>query len=108
MLCVDTLACFVVVVFVEFKADKVPFLLDARHGGRAATHAVVKDGVAIVGIGAHEIAQQVHRLLGWMPILAMGGILCTDIWRKYYHIQRETQSFRVWIVLQHALLSIVL
>ena len=48
MLCVDTLAGFVVVVFVEFKADKVPLLLDARHGGRAATHERVEDGLAFV------------------------------------------------------------
>ena len=70
-LCFDTLAGFVVVVFVEFKADKVPLLLNARHGGRAATHAVVKDGVALVGIGAHEVAQQVHRLLGGMPSITL-------------------------------------
>ena len=75
MLCVDTLACFVVVVFVEFKSDKVPFLLDARHGGRAATHAVVKDGVSLVGIGADEVSDERNGLLRRMETVGVLGIL---------------------------------
>ena len=74
-LCVDTLAGFVVVVFVEFKADKVPFLLDARHGGRAATHAVVKDGVALVGLGAHEVSDERNGLLRRMKAVSVFDIL---------------------------------
>ena len=39
-------------------------LFDACDRSCAAAHAVVEDGVALVGVGADEIAQQINGLLG--------------------------------------------
>ena len=61
----------------------MPFLLNARHGGRAATHAVVKDGVALVGIGAHEVSDERNGLL------------------------RRVKAIRVFSILQHIGLAIL-
>ena len=44
----------------------MPTFLDASDGGRAAAHTVVQHGVALVGVGQNEVAQQVNGLLGGM------------------------------------------
>ena len=62
--CVNSFASLVVILFVQFEADEVPLFFDARHGGRSAAHAVVEDGVALVAVGADEVSQQIHGLLG--------------------------------------------
>ena len=61
---VDTLAGFVVVVFVEFKPDKVPLLLNARHGGRAATHEMVKDCLTFLAAVHNKRLNDIKRLYG--------------------------------------------
>ena len=62
----DTFASLFVIIFVKFKADKVPLLLDAGNGGSSAAHAVVKDGIALVGVGADEIGKQFDWFLRGM------------------------------------------
>ena len=61
---INASAGLVVIVLVQFEADEVPLFFDARHRRRSAAHAVVENRVAFVGIGADEVSQQVHRLLG--------------------------------------------
>lgn len=69
MLRVDALAGFVVILFVELEADEVPLFFDARDCGRSAAHAIIQNRVAFVAVGADEVAQQVHRLLGGVELL---------------------------------------
>ena len=70
---INASASFVEVVLIQFKADVVPLFLDARDGGRSAAHAVVENRVAFVGIGADEVSQQVHRLLGGVEGVGIGS-----------------------------------
>ena len=63
-LCVNALARLVEILFVELKSDKMALLTYAGDRRCAAAHAVVEDGVALVGVGSDEIAQQIHGLLG--------------------------------------------
>ena len=65
---INALARLVVIVLVQFEANEVPLFLDARDGSRSAAHAVVENRVAFVGIGADEVSQQVHRLLGGVEL----------------------------------------
>ena len=69
---INASASLVVIVLVQLEANEVPLFLDARDGSRSAAHAIVENRVAFVGIGADEVSQQVHRLLGGVPsVLAM-------------------------------------
>ena len=62
--CCNALARLVEILFVELESDKMALLTYAGDRRCAAAHAVVEDGVALVGVGADEIAQQIHGLLG--------------------------------------------
>ena len=65
---INALACLVKILFVQLEADKMPLFLDARDGGRSAAHAVVENRVALVAVGADEVPQQVHGLLGGVQL----------------------------------------
>ena len=69
MFCFDAFGCFVEIVFIELESDEVAFLFDASHGGSAGAHAVVKYGVALVGVGADEVADEADGLLGGVPTI---------------------------------------
>ncbi len=72
---VDALASLVEVFLVQFKSDKVAFLLDTSDGGCAAAHAVVEHGVALVCVGQDKLAEQVNGLLrGVNTIITVPGL----------------------------------
>ena len=66
------------ILLVFFKAYKMPFLPYARHSGSAAPRTVVKHRVALVGVGQHEVAQQVNGLLG--------GVKCVLVFPITAHV----------------------
>ena len=71
---INASASLVVIVLVQFEADEVPLLLDARHRRRSAAHAVVENRVAFVGIGADEVSDECHGFLRRMEAVGVLGI----------------------------------
>ena len=69
MLCAYPLAGFVEILLVELEADEVSLFLDAGDCRRPAAHAIIQNRVAFVAVGADEVSQQIHGLLGGMKLL---------------------------------------
>ena len=66
---INALARLVKILFVQLEADEVPLFLDAGDRRCAAAHAIIQNRVAFVAVGADEVSQQTHGLLGWVKLL---------------------------------------
>ena len=97
-LCVYALARLVEILLVELEPDKMALLFDACDRRCAAAHAVVEDGVALVGVGADEIAQQIHWLLSGVEGVGIAGEFYNIYWVPctfvYIHISTNSTIIR--------------
>ena len=56
----------VAVLLHGLESDIVPSRTDCGNGSRSGPDAVVQHGVPLVGVGAYQVLDQCHRLLGRM------------------------------------------